>query len=126
MGAEEALSETVYSRRCSALWRTLLIQTDYINHDKNHLAQEVPNAALCRYLFEGLQHLGSLAEVFEDELQRAGHQRGVILHDQVDQDPQKRPAALVVQLHRTQLRAGITQSQEVQVASLFVKMFECI
>lgn len=126
MGAEEALSETVYSRCCSALWRTLLIQTDYINHDKNHLAQEVPNAALCRYLFEGLQHLGSLAEVFEDELQRAGHQRGVILHDQVDQDPQKRPAALVVQLHRTQLRAGITQRQEVQVASLFVKMFDCI
>lgn len=67
--AEEALSETVY-RSCSlALWRKLLIQTDYINHDKNPLTQEVSNATLCRYLFEGLQHLGSLAEVFEDELQ---------------------------------------------------------
>lgn len=57
------------------------------------------------YLFEGLQHLGSLTEVFEDELQRARHQRGVILHDEVDQNPQEGPATLVIQLHRTQLGA---------------------
>lgn len=57
--------------------------------------------SLCRYLFEGLQHLGSLAEVFEDELQRAGHQWGVILHDEMDQNPQKCPATLIIQLHCT-------------------------
>lgn len=59
--------------------------------------------SLCCYLFEGLQHLGSLTEVFEDELQRARHQWGVILHDEMDQDPQKRPATLIIQLHCTQL-----------------------
>lgn len=61
------------------------------------------NTTLFGYLFEGLQHLGSLAEVFEDELQRAGHQRGVILHDEMDQNPQKGPTALIIQLYRTQL-----------------------
>lgn len=57
--------------------------------------------SLCSYLFEGLQHLSSLTKVFEDELQRAGHQRGVILHDEMDQNPQKRPATLIIQLHCT-------------------------
>lgn len=55
----------------------------------------------CGYLLEGLQHLRSLAEVFEDELQRARHQRGVVLHDEMDQNPQECPAALVIQLHST-------------------------
>lgn len=85
--AEDALSETVYSCCLALPHETLMIQTDYINFDKNHLKREVPNATFCqrtkcpmfqgkllyRYLFEGLQNLGSLAEVFEDELQRPRH-----------------------------------------------------
>lgn len=55
------------------------------------------------HLFEGLEDVGSLAEVLEDELQGAGHQRRVVLHDEVDEDPQERPAALIVQLHCTLL-----------------------
>lgn len=42
---------------------------------------------LCSDLFEGLQHLSSLTEVLKDELQRTRHQWGVVLHDQVDQNP---------------------------------------
>ncbi len=34
--AEEALSETAYSSCCLPFWRTLLTQTKYINHNKNH------------------------------------------------------------------------------------------
>lgn len=55
----------------------------------------------CRYLFKGLEHLSSLTEVLEDELQRARHQRGVILHDEMDQNPQECPAAFIIQLHCT-------------------------
>lgn len=62
---------------------------------------------LCCYLFEGLQHLRSLTEVFKEELQRARHQWGVILHDEIDQNPQKCPAILTIQLHCAQLRAEV-------------------
>lgn len=58
-------------------------------------------ASLCCYLFEGLQHFSSLTEVFEEELQRAGHQRGVFLHDEMDQNSKKCPATLIIQLHCT-------------------------
>ena len=55
------------------------------------------------HLFEGLQDICSLAEVLEDELQGSGHQRRVVLHDEVDEDSQERPATLVIQLHRAPL-----------------------
>ena len=101
--AEEALSERVYNSWCLALRRTLLIQTDYLRKCLTPHSVTCFSEMLFLYLFEGLQHLGSLTEVLEDELQRARHQRRVILHDEMDQNPQKRAAALIVQLHRTQL-----------------------
>lgn len=77
--------------------RTLLNQNNNINHDRRYPV----TASLCCYLFEGLQHLRSLTEVLEEELQRAGHQRGVFLHDEMDQNSKKRPATFIIQLHCT-------------------------
>lgn len=67
-----------------------------------------------QYLFKGLQHLSSLTEVFEDELQRPGHQRCVVLHDEMNENPQKHAATFIVQLNRSQLRA---ENTEVHVVS---------
>lgn len=39
------------------------------------------------YLFEGVQHFLSLAEVSEEQLQGSRHQRGVVMHGEVDQHP---------------------------------------
>lgn len=55
-------------------------------------------APMCGYLFEGVQHFLSLAEVPEEQLQRPGHQRSVFVHCQVDQHPQEHPPAFVVHL----------------------------
>lgn len=46
-----------------------------------HLAPSGP------HLFEGLEDISSLAEVLKDELQGSRHQRRVVLHDEVDEDP---------------------------------------
>lgn len=77
--------------------KTLLNENNNINHDRRYPV----TASLCCYLFEGLQDFSSLTEVFEEELQRTGHQRGVFLHDEMDQNSQKCPATLIIQLHCT-------------------------
>lgn len=48
------------------------------------------------HLFEGVQHFLPLAEVPEEQLQRSGHQGGVVVHRQMDQNPQEHPASFVV------------------------------
>lgn len=76
------------------IYRTLLIQNNIKLDRKSPVTP-----SLCCYLFEGLQHFSSLTEVFEEELQRAGHQGGVFLHDEMDQNSQKCPATFIIQLH---------------------------
>ena len=50
------------------------------------------------YLFEGHEHLLPLAEVSEEEVERAGHQRGVVVHGEVEQHPEEGAAPMVVQV----------------------------
>lgn len=50
------------------------------------------------YLLEGLQHLLPLAEVPEEQLQGPRHQRGVVVHCQVQQDAEEGSAAVVIQI----------------------------
>lgn len=50
------------------------------------------------YLLEGLQHLLPLTEVPEEELQGARYQRWVVMHRQVEQDPEEGSAAMIVQV----------------------------
>ncbi len=47
-------------------------------------------------LFEGLEDLLPLAEVPEEQLERAGHEGGVVVHDEVEQNAQEHAAALPV------------------------------
>lgn len=49
-------------------------------------------------LFEGVQHFLSLAEVSEEQLQSSRHQRGVVVHGEVDQNPQEHTATFVIHL----------------------------
>lgn len=51
------------------------------------------------HLFKGLQHFRSLAEVFEQQLQGSREQRRVVVHDEVDEDPQECPASFIVKLN---------------------------
>lgn len=55
------------------------------------------------YLFESHEDLLSLAEVSEEEVQGSRHQRGVIMHGQMQQDTQEGPAPVVVQVQRAVL-----------------------
>lgn len=64
----------------------------------------VETAERC-YLFESHEDLLPLAEVSEEEVQGSRHQRGVIMHGQVQQDPQEGPAPVVVQVQRAVLFA---------------------
>lgn len=53
---------------------------------------------VCVYLFEGVQHFLSLAEVSEKQLQGSRHQRRVVVHGEVGQHPQEHPTAFLVHL----------------------------
>lgn len=50
------------------------------------------------HLFKGLKHFRSLAEVLEEQLQSSGQQRRVVMHDEVDEDPEERPAPFIIKL----------------------------
>lgn len=50
------------------------------------------------YLFESHEDLLPLAEVSEEKVQGSRHQRRVIMHGQMQQDPQEGPASVVVQI----------------------------
>ena len=50
------------------------------------------------YLFEGHEDLLPLAEVSEEEVERAGHQRRVVVHGEVEQHPQEGAAPVIVQV----------------------------
>lgn len=61
------------------------------------------------YLLEGLQHLLPLAEVPEKQLQGPRHQRGVVVHRQVQQDAEEGSAAVVIQVQGGVLLAKAAQ-----------------
>lgn len=50
------------------------------------------------HLFEGHEHLLSLAEVSEEQVEGFGHQWRVVMHGQVEENPQERTAAMVIQV----------------------------
>jgi len=54
-------------------------------------------------LFEGHEDLLPLAEVSEEQVQRSRHERRVIVHGQVQQDPQECTTAVVIQVQRSVL-----------------------
>lgn len=60
------------------------------------------------YLFERLQDFLSLAEVSEEQVQGSGHQRRVVVHGQVKEDPQEGPAPVVIQVQWRVLFTRIT------------------
>lgn len=50
------------------------------------------------YLFESHEDLLPLAEVSEEKVQGSRHQGRVIMHGQMQQDPEERTASVVVQV----------------------------
>lgn len=50
------------------------------------------------YLFESLQDFLPLAEMPKEQMQRSGHQRRVVVHSEVQQDPQEGSAAVIIQV----------------------------
>lgn len=92
LSAMHRIADLMHSIAAEDIYRTLNINLD---------RKSPVTPSLCCYLFEGLQHFSSLTEVFEEELQRARHQGGVFLHDEMDQNSQKCPATFIIQLHCT-------------------------
>lgn len=50
------------------------------------------------YLFEGHEDFLPLAEVSEEQVKRSRHKRRVVVHRQMQQDPQKCPTTVIVQI----------------------------
>lgn len=50
------------------------------------------------YLLESLQNFLPLTEVPEEQMQRSGHQWRIVMHGQVQQDPQEGPTAVIIQV----------------------------
>lgn len=50
------------------------------------------------HLFESLQDFLPLAEMPEEQVKRSGHQRRVVVHGEVQQDPQEGSAAVIIQV----------------------------
>lgn len=72
-----------------------------VSHSVEHRRLSQPPHCVriqCVYLFEGVQHFLSLAEVPEEQLQGSRHQGGVVVHGEVRQHPQEHTAAFVVHL----------------------------
>lgn len=75
---------------------------------------------LVGYLFESLQDFLPLAEVPEEQMQRSGHQRRVVVHGEVQQDPQEGSATVIIQVqwrvlltvyaHRTSAQIGFSSA----------------
>ena len=51
-----------------------------------------------QYLFEGHEDLLPLAEVPEEEVQGSRHQGRVVMHGQMEQDPQEGATSVVIQV----------------------------
>lgn len=64
-----------------------------------------------KYLFEGLKDLLPLAEVPKEELQGPRHQGWVVMHCQVEQDPEEGSATMVIQVQRCVLLTTGTQGR---------------
>ena len=58
------------------------------------------------YLLERHQHLLSLAEVPEEQVEGPRNQRRVVMHGQVQKNPQKGPSSVVVQIQGCVLLTG--------------------
>ncbi|KAK0153639.1 hypothetical protein N1851_004576 [Merluccius polli] len=67
-------------------------------HQRSQSVQISFNQLVVLYILGGVQDLLSLAEVFEEELQGSGHQGGVAVHGEVDEDPEEHPPSLVIHL----------------------------
>lgn len=50
------------------------------------------------YLFEGHEDLLSLAEVSEEQVKRSRHKGRVVMHGQVQKDPQESATTMVIQV----------------------------
>jgi len=66
------------------------------------------------YLFEGLKDLLPLAEMPEEELQGPRHQGWVIMHCQVEQDPEEGSATMIIQVQRCVLLTTGTKGRRKQ------------
>lgn len=64
-----------------------------------------------KYLFEGLKDLLPLAKVPKEELQGPRHQGWVVMHCQVEQDPEEGSATMVIQVQRCVLLTTGTQGR---------------
>lgn len=53
---------------------------------------------LLGYLFERLQDFLPLAEMPEEQVERSGNQRRVVVHGEVQQDPQEGSATVIIQV----------------------------
>lgn len=50
------------------------------------------------YLSKGLQHLLALTEMAKEQMQRSGHQRCVVVHDEMQQHTQECASPLTIQI----------------------------
>lgn len=64
-----------------------------------------------KYLFEGLKDLLPLAEVPKEELQGPRHQGWVVMHCQVEQDPEEGSATMIIQVQWCVLLTSGTQKK---------------
>lgn len=67
---------------------------------------------LLGYLFESLQDLLPLAEMPEEQVERSGHQRRVVVHGEVQQDSQEGSATVIIQVEWRVLLAAV-QAQNI-------------
>jgi hypothetical protein len=54
-------------------------------------------------LFEGLEDFLALAEVPEEQLKSAGHQRRIVVHDKVEKHAEERAASMSIKIKLSRL-----------------------